>query len=162
MAILLSNTGGTQAAPSRIRQWLSQKISARVPLTNCSVSDASPLVVTKNNHELAMGDIVVGTGATNNTAANGVFQAYYLSSSTFGLVPLGSTLTSGNQVNGGGSASDTGVKFQRLYVGLLPHDLLNMQTTISRVGYNKDLDSLDPTYPNEPMISTLVGGTTTL
>jgi hypothetical protein len=166
MAILLSNTGGTQQAPSLFRQWISKILF--ITVTGCTVSDASPLVVTKSGHGFCNGDVVFGSGAVNNPNANGPNQVLYVSAATFKLVPLGyPPLLSANAVNGGGSAADTDVSFTRAYINLQPHDLLNMQTTLSRMSYAKDSDLYGPPYPgwggypNESPIVTLLGGPST-
>lgn len=159
MAIVLSTTGGSQAAPSRFRQWIS-KIAVLAGVTGCSVSSASPLVVTKTAHGFANGDIVNGTGIANNLAAAGANQVFYVSANTFKLVPVGSALIAGNAVNGSAGSADAAAVFARLYVGVKPHDLLNMHSTLSRVSYTKDSDAADPTYTEESTIVSIFGTST--
>jgi hypothetical protein len=159
MAIVLSTSGGTPTAPSRFRKWL-QSIYGLTPVTGASVSDASPLVVTKTAHGFANGDIVVGTGAVNNPNANGPLQVLYVNANQFKLVPMLDALTAGNGVNGGGSSADSSVTFQRLYIDMKPHDILNWLNTLSRVSYVRDSDAQDPTYPDEYLIAFIFGITT--
>lgn len=150
MAINLTGLPGNgTTTASRVRQWLN-KVAAATKLT-VAASDASPAVITLAAHGLQSGDVVVGTGFTNNTNLNGgPFLVVWLSANTFKLTTL-----AGAAVNGGGSSADTGAGIQRVFVSLKPHDILNMHTTLSRQSYTKDSDAADPTYGNESTIQSL-------
>ena len=65
--------------------------------TITGATNASPIVITSNNHGLVNGDRVTITGVTGNTAANGTFTILVLDIDTFSL-----TGTTGNGAYGGG------------------------------------------------------------
>lgn len=60
-------------------------LDAITPQSVTSSTDATPIVVTKNSHGYATGDLITINGHTTNIAANGTFKITYLTANTFSL-----------------------------------------------------------------------------
>jgi hypothetical protein len=73
--------------------WYAGPIPAAVAIT--SSTNAVPIVVTKNTHGLANGDIVQITGHTTNYSANGVWIIQNVATNTFELIGSVGTGTGG-------------------------------------------------------------------
>lgn len=65
-----------------------------------SSTNASPIVITKNNHNLVTGDTIIVYGHTINTNANGTWEVNVLTSSTFELKNADGSNSVGNGVGG--------------------------------------------------------------
>ncbi len=66
-----------------------------------SSTNATPIVVTATSHGFSNGDIVVITGHTTNTAANGIWAIASVATNTFALTdPITGTNSVGNGVGG--------------------------------------------------------------
>lgn len=74
------------------------------PQTVTSSTDASPAVVTKNNHGLATGDRVIIYGHATNVAINGVWDVVKVNDNTFTL----KNINTGAAVNGSGAGAGSG------------------------------------------------------
>lgn len=71
-----------------------------------ATSNANPDVVTATGHTFANGDIVIGSGATGDTAINGTFLVTNVAPNTLQLTTLQGAVIAGNGVyTGGGSMS---------------------------------------------------------
>lgn len=80
--------------------------SAVTPVAVTSSTDATPIVVTATAHGLSTGDRVLIYGHTTNIAANGIFKATVLTSSTFQLVD---ELTGASVAGSGAGAGSSGL-----------------------------------------------------
>lgn len=102
-------------------------LDAVTPVAVTSSTDATPIVVTATAHGLVTGDRVLIYGHTTNVAANGIFKATVLTSSTFQLVD---EFTGASVAGTGGGAGSSGILCKAPAVALLP----DFENAILQVG----------------------------
>jgi hypothetical protein len=82
--------------------------SASRTVTATAASNATPIVVTSNGHNLQPGFQVTITGVVGNTAANGTFLVGTVAANTFALLALDGSNTTGNGAyTSGGTVTST-------------------------------------------------------
>lgn len=97
-------------------------LDAVVPKAITSSTNASPVVVTLNNHGYVTGDIIGITGHATNTAANGTWYITKLTANTFALTR---NVLTGNISVGNGDGINTGVMYKMASAAINTEDFMH-------------------------------------
>lgn len=128
MALLL-NTPQIRAVLGKLSMNATQAISG--------ATDASPAVINVVNHGLSVGDVVYQTGVGGNTNCNCVGKvASVVDANHYTLTDL----HTGSAINGN-AAYTSGGTAQRIFAGLIPHNLLDLQRSLDSTKYVEGTDA---------------------